>query len=94
MAIKEEWDDVSDLTKSEMSSVTEWQEQFEERYDYVGRLVRSPADIIETPDEDENVKSSTSATTEAKSKSTTSESSDQSDLEVINPDQTELSEQK
>ncbi len=46
-AVKEEWDDVSDLTPYQMSSVNEWMEQFSERYDYVGRLVR---DVSEKSD--------------------------------------------
>jgi len=40
-AVKEEWDDVSDLTPYQMSSVSEWMEQFSERYDLVGKLVRN-----------------------------------------------------
>lgn len=50
MAVKLDWDDVSDLSPSEMSSVEEWKEQFDERYDYIGRLVRSVDEIIDTPD--------------------------------------------
>lgn len=50
MAVKLDWDDVSDLSPSEMASVEEWKEQFDERYDYIGRLVRSVDEIIDTPD--------------------------------------------
>lgn len=43
-AIKDEWDDYSDLTVSQMSSVQEWQEQFAEKYEYVGKLVKTEAE--------------------------------------------------
>ena len=43
-AVKDEWDDHSDLTVSQMSSVQEWQEQFAEKYNYVGKLVRTEAE--------------------------------------------------
>ncbi|KAI2807139.1 hypothetical protein RDWZM_006166 [Blomia tropicalis] len=90
MAVKEEWDDVSDLSPSEMSSVQEWKEQFEERYDYVGRLVPTLEERDNVVDEiDENdVK-----TKNERPKLQQSESSE-SDLEVINPDQAEFSEAK
>jgi len=39
-AVKLEWDDHSDLTPSQMSSVQEWEMQFGERYDLVGNLVQ------------------------------------------------------
>lgn len=114
MAVKEEWDDVSDLSPSEMSSVQEWKEQFEERYDYVGRLVESLDKVLDTADDDaaaavveekkkdlhhqaettaeEEVPTSTS--TKTKSHPSESSSSNESDLEVINPDQSEFAEQK
>lgn len=43
-AVKDEWDDYSDLNVSQMNTVTEWLEQFKEKYDYVGKLVRSEAE--------------------------------------------------
>ena len=55
-AVKEDWDDVSDLTPYQMSSVNEWMEQFSERYEYVGRLVRDVSeknDSIGDEDEEE-----------------------------------------
>lgn len=53
-AVKPEWDDVSDLTPAEMSSAKEWELQFAERYDFVGRLVRTEAEIRDhTGDDDE-----------------------------------------
>uniref|UniRef100_A0A6G1S4X9 Membrane-associated progesterone receptor component 2 n=1 Tax=Aceria tosichella TaxID=561515 RepID=A0A6G1S4X9_9ACAR len=43
-AVKEEWDDYSDLNVSQMSTVNEWLEQFKEKYDYVGKLVKTDAE--------------------------------------------------
>ena len=40
MFIAEEWDQYDDLTPSQMSSVQEWEIQFSERYDFVGKLVK------------------------------------------------------
>lgn len=54
MAVKDEWDDITDLGESEMSVVSEWNEQFREKYDYVGRLVRSKEEILERPDFEED----------------------------------------
>lgn len=44
-AVKDEFDDLSDLNQTEMSSVNEWEEQFSERYELVGNLVRNKDDI-------------------------------------------------
>ena len=60
MAVKDEWDDVSDLTPSEMSSVEEWREQFDERYDFVGKLVRSEEEITDNVELDDSSKSNDS----------------------------------
>lgn len=43
-AVKDIWDDYSDLSVQQMSRVTEWIEQFKEKYDYIGRLVRTEAE--------------------------------------------------
>ena len=40
-AVKDEWDEYVDLSVSQMNTVTEWLEQFKEKYEYVGRLVKS-----------------------------------------------------
>ncbi|XP_063232045.1 membrane-associated progesterone receptor component 1-like [Bacillus rossius redtenbacheri] len=37
---KDEYDDLSDLNTMEMDSVREWEEQFREKYEYVGKLLR------------------------------------------------------
>lgn len=43
-AVKDEWDDYSDLLVSQMNTVAEWLEQFKEKYDYVGKLVKTEAE--------------------------------------------------
>ncbi|XP_059060018.1 membrane-associated progesterone receptor component 1-like [Achroia grisella] len=35
-----DWDDVSDLSADEVASAKEWEEQFREKYDIVGRLLK------------------------------------------------------
>lgn len=56
-AVKDEWDDYSDLTISQMNTVTEWIEQFREKYQYVGKLVKTEAEksvpVDEEPDDKE-----------------------------------------
>lgn len=77
-----------------MSSVEEWKEQFEERYDFVGRLVRSADEIEEEiPVTDESADASKIGTAEKTTpKQPSSESSEGSDMEVIKSE--ELAEQK
>lgn len=43
-AVKDEWDDYSDLLVSQMNNVNEWLEQFKEKYQYVGKLVKTEAE--------------------------------------------------
>lgn len=58
-AVKDEWDDYSDLSVSQMNTVAEWIEQFKEKYDYVGKLVKTdaekstPVDAADEEDDDE-----------------------------------------
>lgn len=42
--VKDDWDDYSDLDVSQMNTVQEWLEQFKEKYEYVGKLVRTEAE--------------------------------------------------
>jgi len=52
--IKEGYDDISDLSSSQMSSVKEWEEQFMEKYVYVGKLLKpgeQPTEYTDTEDE-------------------------------------------
>lgn len=54
-AVKDEWDDYTDLSVSQMATVTEWLEQFKEKYEYVGKLVRTEAEKstpVEATDEE------------------------------------------
>ncbi|CAK8686330.1 membrane-associated progesterone receptor component 1-like [Clavelina lepadiformis] len=39
-AIKDEYDDISDLNSMEMESVQEWEMQFSEKYDFIGKLLK------------------------------------------------------
>lgn len=39
-AINDEYDDLSDLKPSEIEQVREWELQFSEKYDFVGKLIR------------------------------------------------------
>ncbi|XP_054153766.1 membrane-associated progesterone receptor component 1-like [Oppia nitens] len=66
-AIKSEWDDVSDLTPYQMSSVNEWMEQFSERYDYVGRLVRDSSEKSDHIGDDDEGEPADEPTDETKS---------------------------
>jgi len=53
-SIPDGYDDISDLTSSQMDSVREWEEQFKEKYDYVGRLLKpgeKPTEYSDTEDE-------------------------------------------
>lgn len=43
-SVKDEWDDYSDLHVSQMNNVNEWLEQFREKYQYVGKLVKTEAE--------------------------------------------------
>jgi len=37
--VKDTWDDYSNITKEQWTTVTEWEQQFSERYEFVGNLV-------------------------------------------------------
>ncbi|XP_061163961.1 membrane-associated progesterone receptor component 1-like [Saccostrea echinata] len=52
--LKDEFDDLSDLTSMQMESVREWEMQFTEKYDYIGQLLKPgeiPHDYTDTEDE-------------------------------------------
>ncbi|CAH1776347.1 unnamed protein product [Owenia fusiformis] len=52
--IQDEYDDLSDLNSTQMESVREWEEQFMEKYDYVGKLLRpgeSPTDYSDNEED-------------------------------------------
>ncbi|XP_014232223.1 membrane-associated progesterone receptor component 2 [Trichogramma pretiosum] len=50
---KDEYDDLSDLQTEEMNSVKEWEEQFKERYDLVGKLLKPGEPHTNYSDEEE-----------------------------------------
>ncbi|XP_014214179.1 membrane-associated progesterone receptor component 1 [Copidosoma floridanum] len=50
---KDAYDDLSDLNSDEMNSVREWEEQFKERYDYVGKLLKPGEPHTNYADEEE-----------------------------------------
>ncbi|EFN79935.1 membrane-associated progesterone receptor component 1 [Harpegnathos saltator] len=53
-AATDKYDDLSDLNTAEMNSVNEWEEQFKERYDHVGKLLKpgeAPTNYSDEEDE-------------------------------------------
>ncbi|CAG03786.1 unnamed protein product [Tetraodon nigroviridis] len=52
-ALRDEYDDLSDLTAVQMESVREWEMQFLEKYDYVGRLLKPGDEPSEYTDEED-----------------------------------------
>jgi len=52
--IKDEWDDLSDLDSMQMDSIREWEMQFTEKYDFIGRLLKpgeEPREYSDTEDD-------------------------------------------
>ena len=49
----DQYDDLSDLNTVQMESVREWEVQFMEKYDYVGRLLKPGDEPSEYTDEEE-----------------------------------------
>ncbi|XP_074516379.1 membrane-associated progesterone receptor component 2 [Sebastes fasciatus] len=52
-ALWDEYDDLSDLNAVQMESVREWEMQFMEKYDYVGRLLKPGDEPSEYTDEED-----------------------------------------
>lgn len=52
-ALRDEFDDLSDLNAVQMESVREWEMQFMEKYDYVGRLLKPGDEPSEYTDEED-----------------------------------------
>lgn len=64
--IKDTYDDLSDLTMQEVERVREWEQQFEEKYPCVGKLLRpgeEPTDYSDDDDTEDNLSSFESAKT-------------------------------
>ncbi|KAM8939991.1 membrane-associated progesterone receptor component 2 [Pelodytes ibericus] len=52
-ALRDEYDDLSDLSAVQMESVREWEMQFKEKYEYVGRLLKPGEEPSEYTDEED-----------------------------------------
>lgn len=63
--VKDTYDDISDLNQDEMNTLMEWVEQFKERYDCVGKLLKSGEAPTNYSDEEDE---GSQQETEAKSK--------------------------
>ncbi|XP_063844443.1 membrane-associated progesterone receptor component 1-like [Scylla paramamosain] len=51
--VKEDYDDLSDLSSMQMDSVREWEIQFTEKYEYIGKLLKPGEEATEYSDEEE-----------------------------------------
>ena len=51
--IRDDYDDISDLNSVQMDSVREWEIQFQEKYQYVGRLLKPGEEPTDYSDEEE-----------------------------------------
>ncbi|XP_066949668.1 membrane-associated progesterone receptor component 1-like [Macrobrachium rosenbergii] len=51
--VKDEYDDLSDLSSMQMDSVREWEMQFTEKYDYIGKLLKPGEVPTEYSDDEE-----------------------------------------
>ncbi|XP_070554025.1 membrane-associated progesterone receptor component 1-like [Ptychodera flava] len=56
-ALRDEYDDLSDLTAMQTESIREWEMQFEEKYDYVGKLLKPGEEPTEYSDEEQSEQS-------------------------------------
>lgn len=54
---KDEYDDLSDLTPSEWESVREWEQQFTDKYDHVGKLLKPGEKHTQYENEEQEQKS-------------------------------------
>lgn len=53
-AVRDTYDDLSDLNTMQMDSVREWEMQFTEKYDFVGRLLRPGEEPTSYSDEEDD----------------------------------------
>ncbi|KAB7498468.1 Membrane-associated progesterone receptor component 2 [Armadillidium nasatum] len=51
--VKDSYDDLSDLSSLQMDSVKEWEMQFLEKYDYIGKLLKPGEEPTEYSDDEE-----------------------------------------
>lgn len=54
--LKEDFDDLSDLNSEQMDSVREWEMQFMEKYEYIGKLLKPTEEPTDYSDEEESDK--------------------------------------
>ncbi|MEQ2222899.1 Membrane-associated progesterone receptor component 2 [Ilyodon furcidens] len=52
-ALKDEYDDLSDLNSMQQESVSEWESQFTVKYDYIGKLLKPGEEPTEYTDDEE-----------------------------------------
>ncbi|XP_072171270.1 membrane-associated progesterone receptor component 1-like [Diadema setosum] len=52
--LKDEFDDLTDLTSEQRDSVREWEMQFTEKYDYIGKLLKPGEEPTDYSDEEES----------------------------------------
>uniref|UniRef100_T1IHL6 Cytochrome b5 heme-binding domain-containing protein n=1 Tax=Strigamia maritima TaxID=126957 RepID=T1IHL6_STRMM len=65
-AIQDDYDDLSDLNTMQMDSVREWEMQFKEKYDYVGRLLKPGEESNDYSDDDDCSQNGTKADDETR----------------------------
>uniref|UniRef100_T1IQC1 Cytochrome b5 heme-binding domain-containing protein n=1 Tax=Strigamia maritima TaxID=126957 RepID=T1IQC1_STRMM len=65
-AIQDDYDDLSDLNSMQMDSVIEWEMQFKEKYDYVGRLLKPGEEPNDYSDDEDCSQSGTKVDDESK----------------------------
>lgn len=75
-----EWDDLSDLSPPEMDSVREWEMQFKEKYELVGRLLKPGEQPTSYSDEDDEPTGSSDKSSTDQDKSSSSEGKKESKL--------------
>jgi len=86
---KDDYDDLSDLSSMEMDSVREWEMQFKEKYDYVGKLLRpgeQPTnydDEEETTSDDKKVESAPNTDTATSTAAATVTATDANETETV-----------
>lgn len=68
-----EYDDLSDLSPAEMDSVREWEMQFKEKYDFVGRLLKQGEQPTNYSDEDDEPTGSSDKSSADQDKSSSSD---------------------